>query len=1386
MDTTTALTLVFPEETHQKINEIRSKYDKAYPRWAPHINFIFPFVPVEKFDEIHKRLSVLNNFGSFALNMNQIGYFTQGADTTFHLKPENDANLQKLFDAIKTILPEVTIKHAKFTPHLTLAQFPTSQLNQRKSELESWLGNGIKIIVDKIHLINRTGILPFKINREVPLCQTIIQGSMKTAAPRMINKSVEKVKFSQANMATFIDNSGSIAGKILQQEISLASALFFPKEFINHAVFWNTGVKVRPTQIGSTGGTSPKCIFDNAESKKMFADCDVVLFMTDGEIEPNEVTEFSNRLKNYLNKYLFICVFVSNKRINFNEFNVSVMAPMMVGPNVLCLYYDVNCQNFYVLASKGEIARKYPGPTKLELTCMSTFDIKDLSNIEISKTNVPANCLVIEETTDQYMVVDLNDVDKCDILIDITARAWEVLIRHAVVAGTLDKIRGLVSKTRNHEIMIEKQKCQTDFSFDYITKREDLTDQMAKAYSENDTERQKTYKLLLDEIRDEVRKEELAYTEFVKKRLDMVRGKWEFVRNILHNFESTDSKFSLNNFVFGSNRANRAKTVDEDLGDLDERLTFDTSPEIECVVHMDNGPAVLWLNKSDDMEYAASDFCINFPLAHYPALQNIFVNNPVCGDCAKHYLKYAKTSVYRQPLTTFIPVNWDTTINISYAQNVLYRVLCGNKQLHHVKMLLLSLLDDNIDKWMLSYRDEMIKSLITNIYTNDTLTEEGTKVPFIKMLSKITTDEENFLRQPFTACTRILMFCQKYLNLDKNIICGLVRKRFAYLMVEIYANYTKKTPIDTARSELESICFDTICGIPIENTVKLCSIDNKQLVDFIKDPVIGAFLERVAECMKMSTNGLINSKTITNILWHLQLLTTHERPWTIYTNLMKQHKLFRSIGEEPNNLTELINNERFGKYKNYIASYIPGYAYYNGEYSAPSKLYFADQPLWSRENNGSTMTIATLAGVVCERMQKSLSETYGSNYPNSTSAHFMLHRTVAKVLERPHFKNINTICDQMILDCLLTLAESNGNYGNIYRAKVLEMIICTIKNFCEVRSKCTNYSTGNENLDKTGDHKIKCELLTNGIKIQDDTFVFEANKLKPPKNIMQPIPDILEIKARIEKLYIEQKSNPIVATTDKIVSYYLPETIVIGDANVNIKDCMTGWEKEQLEVVNKISLVDDAVLNTNKFYIAGADISWDKDDTTNAVGSMVIHEYPSLKVLCQVSVRCKLNIPYQAGFLAFREVPIYLKLIDALYQSYPEYIPNLVLIDGNGVWHPRGCGAASHFSVLSGIPAIGVSKNVLFTDGMGKDEVQNLLEANATNKDEFVKIIGRSGKMLGYAYNSSGSVKKAIYISAGHMISHEKAVEIVRAINRYRVTEVIRQADKLSRMLAAE
>ncbi|AYV80841.1 MAG: hypothetical protein Harvfovirus8_2 [Harvfovirus sp.] len=173
MDVTTALALVIATENQEKIDQIRSKKDRAWPRWPPHINFLFPFVPLENFDDIMMRLSEnLKGFSEFTIELNDVGYFKQGKNITYHLKPKDDTKIQQLAEIITKTLPEIKMKHEKFQPHVTLGQSSKGELDTIIAELKTWLGTGIRVKVDKISFLVRSRsdtTVPFSINRELAL-----------------------------------------------------------------------------------------------------------------------------------------------------------------------------------------------------------------------------------------------------------------------------------------------------------------------------------------------------------------------------------------------------------------------------------------------------------------------------------------------------------------------------------------------------------------------------------------------------------------------------------------------------------------------------------------------------------------------------------------------------------------------------------------------------------------------------------------------------------------------------------------------------------------------------------------------------------------------------------------------------------------------------------------------------------------------------------------------------------------------------------------------------------------------------------------------------------------------------------------------------------------
>lgn len=74
-------------------------------------------------------------------------------------------------------------------------------------------------------------------------------------------------------------------------------------------------------------------------------------------------------------------------------------------------------------------------------------------------------------------------------------------------------------------------------------------------------------------------------------------------------------------------------------------------------------------------------------------------------------------------------------------------------------------------------------------------------------------------------------------------------------------------------------------------------------------------------------------------------------------------------------------------------------------------------------------------------------------------------------------------------------------------------------------------------------------------------------------------------------------------------------------------------------------------------------------------------------------------------------------------------MPDITLVDGNGVLHPQGFGLASHFGVLMGIPTLGVGKTFLHVDGLTKGDVKTLMAQAKRSGEQVVKLQGDSGKV---------------------------------------------------------
>ena len=173
--------------------------------------------------------------------------------------------------------------------------------------------------------------------------------------------------------------------------------------------------------------------------------------------------------------------------------------------------------------------------------------------------------------------------------------------------------------------------------------------------------------------------------------------------------------------------------------------------------------------------------------------------------------------------------------------------------------------------------------------------------------------------------------------------------------------------------------------------------------------------------------------------------------------------------------------------------------------------------------------------------------------------------------------------------------------------------------------------------------------------------------------------------------------------------------------------------------------------------VAGLDVAFRGN---KAFSACVLLSFPGLEVI-EVSVaRLELKFPYIPGFLAFREVPVMLRSLRGLGQR-----PDVVLVDAQGIAHPRRCGEATHLGVVAKIPTVGVAKRVLC----------GVCPVEPTRPDTWAPLY-HEDEFVGFLYLSKARCRP-IVVSPGHMVSFGTALRLVRAcVRRHKLPEPTRLA----------
>lgn len=178
--------------------------------------------------------------------------------------------------------------------------------------------------------------------------------------------------------------------------------------------------------------------------------------------------------------------------------------------------------------------------------------------------------------------------------------------------------------------------------------------------------------------------------------------------------------------------------------------------------------------------------------------------------------------------------------------------------------------------------------------------------------------------------------------------------------------------------------------------------------------------------------------------------------------------------------------------------------------------------------------------------------------------------------------------------------------------------------------------------------------------------------------------------------------------------------------------------------------------------IAGADFAYDSEEK-RIQASIAVFKMPELELLEVSQAMRATQFPYIPGFLAFREGPAFLEAFRRI-----RHRPDVTLIDGNGIAHPRNMGLASFVGVVLDICTIGCAKTPFYPFAYPAEE-----------KGAYTTFTNEKQEKVGICLRTRDHAKP-IFVSPGHRIDFGQARDIVLKCSKFRIPEPLRQAHRLA------
>lgn len=177
--------------------------------------------------------------------------------------------------------------------------------------------------------------------------------------------------------------------------------------------------------------------------------------------------------------------------------------------------------------------------------------------------------------------------------------------------------------------------------------------------------------------------------------------------------------------------------------------------------------------------------------------------------------------------------------------------------------------------------------------------------------------------------------------------------------------------------------------------------------------------------------------------------------------------------------------------------------------------------------------------------------------------------------------------------------------------------------------------------------------------------------------------------------------------------------------------------------------------------LGGCDVSMNRFAKEGFAGFVTL-SFPDLALTDHAVVKDMIPFPYVPGLLSFREIPMLLKAWEKL-----ETKPDVLLVDGIGIAHPRRLGIASHLGLVLDMPTIGCAKSVL----------TGVYEEPGAEPGSLSYLYDKTTReVIGAALRTKRGCKP-MFISPGHLTTLDDALALVRrALTKYRLPEPTRLA----------